>query len=110
MSDTQTEVVLTPYGNRVLVQMDKDVDRSVGGIIVKGDTTTCRLGTVLAVGPGEWEDGAFVRPAVEPKQRIVVPRKHMGYAPFPHDPDILMIASQVIVAVVSGEQDNAKVA
>jgi len=55
---TQTKVNIKPLGNRVVVKPSEQDEATATGIyIAQTSKEKPQRGTILAVGPGEWEDG-----------------------------------------------------
>ncbi len=61
-----------PLHNRVIILPDPKEGRTKSGIILP-QTAQERpaRGTVIAVGPGQWEFGQFIVPSVKVKDRVV---------------------------------------
>ncbi len=55
---TQTKVNIKPLGSRVVVQPSEQDEATAAGIfIAQTSKEKPQRGTVLAIGPGDWEDG-----------------------------------------------------
>jgi chaperonin GroES len=65
---------LEPLFDRVLVERLPEEQKSEGGIFIpevaRDIPAFC---TVLAVGPGRWQDGVFCKTAVKPGDTVMVP-------------------------------------
>jgi chaperonin GroES len=65
---------MEPLFNRVLVERLPEKEKSEGGIyipeVARDIPAFCN---VIAVGPGRWQDGEFVKTAVKPGDTVMVP-------------------------------------
>lgn len=60
-----------PLHNRVIILPDSKQDRTKSGIILPQiSQERPAKGTVLAVGPGQWEFGKFITPSVKRGDRV----------------------------------------
>lgn len=93
---------LTPLGDRIVVKpRDEDEVRTSGGLVIP-DTAKERpqLGEVLAVGPGEYKDGARI--PVDVKVGDVVFYSKYGGTEVKHDgEDLLILSSRDVLAVLA---------
>lgn len=93
---------LTPLGDRIVVKpRDEDEVRTSGGLVIP-DTAKERpqLGEVLAVGPGEYKDGARV--PVDVNVGDVVFYSKYGGTEVKHDgEDLLILSSRDVLAVLA---------
>lgn len=70
MSEKQPwSVPLQPMQDVIIVEAERD-PVSKGGILLPGAVDT-RFATVLAAGPGRWEDGVFVANEIKAGDRIL---------------------------------------
>ncbi len=93
---------LTPLGDRIVVKpRDEDEVRTSGGLVIP-DTAKERpqLGEVLAVGPGEYKDGARI--PVDVNVGDVVFYSKYGGTEVKHDgEDLLILSSRDVLAVLA---------
>ncbi len=65
-TETQTKIQLQPLGDRVVVKASESESQRPSGIYVAETAKEKpQKGTVLAVGPGKWEDGKTEPMSVE---------------------------------------------
>lgn len=58
MTQTATKLNIQPLGSRIVVRPDEGDEATVSGIfIAQTSKEKPQKGTILAVGPGDWEDG-----------------------------------------------------
>ena len=95
---------LIPISNLILVQIEKET--SVGRVILPDNHKTdkfCRIGTVLASGPGKQKDDGTREPMpVKDGDRVVV-SKYAGEDVRVGGADCKMIRPENITAIVSGD-------
>lgn len=97
-----TKVV--PLGGRVLVEPIEDSGTTKGGIVLPDMAKEKPVqGRVLEVGPGEYENGVFVEPAVQVGD-VVVYSKYAGMDIKVGDKNCLVLRSHdLVVKVVETE-------
>lgn len=67
--------IITPYGDRVLIQIPEPEQMSAGGIIVPDIGNEKAIpGTVKAVGPGTWAMHGFVSTTTKVGDIVVFPK------------------------------------
>jgi chaperonin GroES len=92
---------LKPLGDRIVVKPQEETEsRTAAGLVIP-DTAKEKpqLGTVLAVGPGEFKDGARV--PVDVKVGDVVFYSKYGGTEVKHDgEDLLVLSSRDVLAVL----------
>ena len=59
-----------PCGNNVLVLPDTENKTTASGLILTGDTQSS-IGTVMSVGPGEYQNGKRMELMVKPNDRVM---------------------------------------
>jgi chaperonin GroES len=92
---------LQPLGDRVVVKPKEETDmRTPSGLVIP-DTAKEKpqLGEVLAVGPGEFRDGARVPMDIE-KGDVVVYSKYGGTEVKHDGTDLLILSSRDVLAVI----------
>lgn len=61
-----------PLNDRVLVKADAEQVKSEGGIIIPDQAKEKSMqGTVIALGPGRWQDGGFKKPQVKIGDHVI---------------------------------------
>jgi chaperonin GroES len=92
---------LKPLGDRIVVKPQEETEsRTAAGLVIP-DTAKEKpqLGTVLAVGPGEFKDGARV--PIDVKVGDVVFYSKYGGTEVKHDgEDLLVLSSRDVLAVL----------
>jgi len=92
---------LKPLGDRIVVKPQEETEsRTAAGLVIP-DTAKEKpqLGTVLAVGPGEFKDGARI--PVDVKVGDVVFYSKYGGTEVKHDgEDLLVLSSRDVLAVL----------
>lgn len=93
---------LQPLGDRIVVKpKEEDIQKTPGGLVIP-DTAKEKpqLGDVLAVGPGEWKDGA--RSPLDVKVGdVVVYSKYGGTEIKFEGEEFLILSSRDVLAVMS---------
>jgi chaperonin GroES len=93
---------MQPLGDRVIVKPKEDMDaRTPSGLVIP-DTAKEKpqLGDVLAVGPGDFQDGARVPMDIK-KGDVVVYSKYGGTEVKYEGVDYLILSSRDVLAVIS---------
>jgi chaperonin GroES len=92
---------LKPTGRNVVVRRTNPQDKSPGGIILP-DTAKEKpsRGTVLAVGPGEYQNGTFVKTTTTVGQDVYF--MPYSFSEFKHEgEDLLIIGEANILAAIT---------
>lgn len=96
----------SPYrmlGDRVLIKSDDKQDRSKGGILLPGNAQQKpQHGTVLAVGPGKYVDGLFLKVNVNVGERVLF-QQWVGQ-PVPGTDDSLIVMDESGILAVCEEK------
>ena len=94
---------LKPLGDRVVVKALEEEERTRGGIVLP-DTAKEKPqhGEVVAVGPGEWDDGARGPMDVKVGDRVIF-AKYGGTEIKVEDEEYLILRQSDILAVVERE-------
>lgn len=92
-TQTKTKLDIRPLGSRVVIQpSDQEEATTTGILIAQTSKEKPQKGTILAIGPGEWEDGQ--RTPMDVKQgETVLFAKYAG-TEFKHLGDEYLILSQ----------------
>jgi chaperonin GroES len=100
-TETATKVDITPLGSRVVVKPSEQEEATSTGIyIAQTNKEKPQRGTVLAVGPGDWEDGQ--RSPVDVKEGdTVLFAKYAGTEFRYQGEDYLILSSKDILATLS---------
>lgn len=101
MSEKQPwSVPLEPRQDVIIVEAEKD-PVSKGGILLPSEVDT-RFATVLAAGPGRWEDGVFIPNDLKPGDRILRSKATSGGEPITIEgKDYLLLRAGDVAAKVS---------
>ena len=104
-----------PLHDRVVVKRLDEEEKTAGGIILPNqdvDRDGGWYGTIVSVGPGRYNsDGEFVRPTVEPGQRVLVagynPGHPMGHAFEKSAPDdYVSVCEEDLICVIEDEHPS----
>ena len=89
-----------PLGDRVVIKMLEAEEKSKGGIFLPGQTKEePQIAEVVAVGPGEMQDGKNVPMQVKVGDKILLP-KFMGVAVRVEGEDLLVVSEKDIFAIL----------
>ena len=96
---------LKPMGRKIIIRSDSPKQKSEGGIYLP-DNAQKRHGDilgalVLAVGPGQWQDGKLCPVGVKPGQRIIYLR--MGGYEVDCEGEKVRVIDETDVLVIVGE-------
>lgn len=91
---------IKPLGDRVVIKMLEAEEKSKGGIFLPGQTKEePQIAEVVAVGPGEMQDGKNVPMQVKVGDKILFP-KFMGVAVRVEGEDLLVVSEKDIFAIL----------
>lgn len=91
---------LKPLGDRVVIKMLEAEEKTKGGIVLPGQAKEePQIAEVLAVGPGEVQDGKTVEMQVKVGDKVLFP-KYMGVEVKFDGEEYLVISQKDIVAIV----------
>ncbi|MDO4481258.1 MAG: co-chaperone GroES [Bacillota bacterium] len=91
---------IKPLGDRVVIKMLEAEEKSKGGIFLPGQTKEePQIAEVVAVGPGEVQDGKNVPMQVKVGDKILFP-KFMGVAVRVEGEDLLVVSEKDIFAIL----------
>jgi chaperonin GroES len=101
-TETKTKVNIQPLADRVVVKPAEAETQRPSGIYV-ADTATEKpqRGTVLAVGPGRWEEGQTEPMSVQVGDEVLF-AKYAGTEIRVGDEDVLILSQKDILAKVNG--------
>jgi co-chaperonin GroES (HSP10) len=89
-------VQVYPTGNRLYVRRGGSATQSAADLILVEDRPQIEIGTVEAVGPGEWQSGGRVPVGVSPGARVLFDR----YAGSDHGEDHVFLSPSEVLAVL----------
>lgn len=91
---------IKPLGDRVVIKMLEAEEKSKGGIFLPGQTKEePQIAEVVAVGPGEMQDGKNVPMQVKVGDKILFP-KFMGVEVRVEGEDLLVVSEKDIFAIL----------
>lgn len=98
-----TKQALDPLHDRVVLRVIEDVqEKTKGGLYIpEAAKQPSQQGEVLAIGPGRYEGGMFVKTTIRPGQKVLF-GKFSGTEVQLDGDDILIIRESDILAVVNG--------
>jgi len=101
-TETQTKIQLQPLGDRVVVKASEAESQRPSGIYVAETAKEKpQKGTVLAVGPGKWEDGKTEPMSVEVGDTVLF-AKYAGTEIKLDTEDVLILSQKDILAKLTG--------
>ena len=101
-TETQTKIDVQPLGDRVVIKpAEAESQRPSGIYVAETAKEKPQKGTVLAVGPGRWEDGQ-VEPMNVQAGDTVLFAKYAGTEIRVNDEDVLIMSQKDILAKVQG--------
>jgi chaperonin GroES len=101
-TETQTKIDIQPLGDRVVIKpAEAESQRPSGIYVAETAKEKPQKGTVLAVGPGKWEDGQ-VEPMNVQVGDTVLFAKYAGTELRVNDEDVLIMSQKDILAKVQG--------
>jgi chaperonin GroES len=101
-AETQAKLQIQPLGDRVVVRpAEQEAQRPSGIYVAETAKEKPQKGTVLAVGPGKWEDGQVEPMSVEVGDTVLF-AKYAGTEIKLDDEDVLILSQKDILAKVQG--------
>ena len=101
-TETKTKIQIQPLADRVVVRPSEPESQRPSGIYVAETAKEKpQKGTVLAVGPGKWEDGQ-VEPMNVKVGDTVLFAKYAGTEIKLDDEDVLILSQKDILAKING--------
>jgi chaperonin GroES len=100
-TETQTKIEIQPLSDRVVVRPAEPESQRPSGIYV-ADTAKEKpqKGTIVAVGPGKWEDGKLEPISVAVGDTVLF-AKYAGTEIKLNDEDVLILSQKDILAKIS---------
>ena len=100
-TETQTKLQIEPLADRVVVRpAEAESQRPSGIYVAETAKEKPQRGTVLAVGPGKWEDGQVEPMNVQPGDTVLF-AKYAGTEIRVNDEDVLILSQKDILAKVN---------
>ena len=94
---------IDPIKDSVIIKQDEGDTISKGGILLPGGEEKKPLqGTVLAVGPGKYSNGVFIKTEIKPGQRILY-RKFSGNEFELNGEKLVALPEDAIIGVITNE-------
>jgi chaperonin GroES len=101
-TETQTKTQITPLADRVVVKpAEAESQRPSGIYVAETAKEKPQKGTVVAVGPGKWEDGKLEPMSVEVGDTVLF-AKYAGTEIRLNDEDVLILSQKDILAKIEG--------
>ena len=101
-TETQSQVAITPLGDRVVVKpSEAETQRPSGIFVAETAKEKPQKGTVLAVGPGKWENGQ-TEPMNVAVGDTVLFAKYAGTEIKLDNEDVLILSQKDILAKFQG--------
>jgi len=101
-TQTESKVQIQPLGDRVVIRpAEPESQRPSGIYVAETAKEKPQKGTVLAVGPGRWEDGQ-VEPMNVSEGDTVLFAKYAGTEIKLDDEEVLILSQKDILAKVNG--------
>jgi chaperonin GroES len=101
-TETQTKTQITPLADRVVVKpAEAESQRPSGIYVAETAKEKPQKGTVVAVGPGKWEDGKLEPMSVEVGDTVLF-AKYAGTEIRLNDEDVLILSQKDILAKIDG--------
>ena len=101
-TETQTKMQIQPLGDRVVVKpAEPESQRPSGIYVAETAKEKPQKGTILAVGPGKWEDGQ-VEPMNVAVGDTVLFAKYAGTEIKLDNEDVLILSQKDILAKITG--------
>lgn len=99
---TQTKTDITPLGDRVVIKpAEAESQRASGIYVAETAKEKPQKGTIVAVGPGKWEDGQL-EPMTVAVGDTVLFAKYAGTEIRLNDEDVLIMSQKDILAKLQG--------
>jgi chaperonin GroES len=100
-TDTATKIEIQPLGDRVVIKpAEAETQRASGLYVADTAKEKPQKGTVVAVGPGRWEDGQ-VEPMNVAVGDTVLFAKYAGTEIRVNDEDVLIMSQKDVLAKIS---------
>jgi chaperonin GroES len=101
-AETQAKLQIQPLGDRVVVKpAEQEAQRPSGIYVAETAKEKPQKGTVLAVGPGKWEDGSVEPMNVEVGDTVLF-AKYAGTEIKLDNEDVLILSQKDILAKFQG--------
>jgi len=101
-AETETLTQITPLGDRVVIRpAEAESQRPSGIYVAETAKEKPQKGTVVAVGPGKWEDGQ-VEPMNVGVGDTVLFAKYAGTEIRLNDEDVLIMSQKDVLAKIQG--------
>lgn len=101
-TETQTKTQITPLGDRVVIRpAEAESQRPSGIYVAETAKEKPQKGTVVAVGPGRWEDGK-TEPMNIAVGDTVLFAKYAGTEIRLNDEDVLIMSQKDVLAKIQG--------
>jgi chaperonin GroES len=101
-TETQTKVQIEPLADRVVVKpAEAEAQRPSGIYVAETAKEKPQKGTILAVGPGKWEDGQLEPMNVKVGDTVLF-AKYAGTEIRLDDEDVLILSQKDILAKIAG--------
>ena len=101
-TQTQTKTQIEPLGDRVVVKpSEAEAQRPSGIYVAETAKEKPQKGTIVAAGPGKWEDGK-VEPMNVQVGDTVLFAKYAGTEIRLNDEDVLILSQKDILAKIQG--------
>ncbi|MDQ2744724.1 MAG: co-chaperone GroES [Chloroflexota bacterium] len=100
-TETQTKLSIQPLADRVVIKPSEPESQRPSGIYVAETAKEKpQKGTILAVGPGKWEDGQVEPMTVQPGDTVLF-AKYAGTEIRIDDQDVLIMSQKDILATIA---------
>jgi chaperonin GroES len=101
-TETQIKIQINPLGDRVVVKpAEAESQRPSGIYVAETAKEKPQKGTIMAVGPGKWEDGKLEPMSVEVGDTVLF-AKYAGTEIKLNDEDVLILSQKDVLAKISG--------
>jgi chaperonin GroES len=101
-TETQTVTEIKPLADRVVIKpAEAESQRPSGIYVAETAKEKPQRGTIVAVGPGKWEDGKTEPMSVEVGDTVLF-AKYAGTEIRLNDEDVLIMSQKDILAKISG--------
>jgi chaperonin GroES len=101
-TETQTKVAIEPLADRVVIRpTEAESQRPSGIYVAETAKEKPQKGTVLAVGPGRWENGSLEPMNVEVGDTVLF-AKYAGTEIKLDDEEVLILSQKDVLAKIAG--------
>jgi len=101
-TETQAKLSIQPLGDRVVIKPSEPESQRPSGIYVAETAKEKpQKGTILAAGPGKWEDGQVEPMTVQPGDTVLF-AKYAGTEIRIDDQDVLIMSQKDVLAKIAG--------